>query len=501
MTQIYQNILKTIGNTPVIKINKLAPDGINMYVKAESFNPMGSVKDRMAFSTIEAAEASGELKPGQTVIEATSGNTGIGLAMVCAVKGYPLVVTMAESFSIERRKILRFLGAKVILTPAELKGTGMLAKAVELAETHGWFLVRQFENEANADAHTRTTAEEILAAFAGTRLDYFVTGFGTGGTLKGTSRALRKKSPDTTIVVCEPDNAQLLGSGIPQARDADGSPSQSHPNFRPHLVQGWSPDFIPKLTEDAVKAGTIDQIMPISGEKALRYTGDLARKEGIFCGVSGGATFTAAMEVAESAPVGSNILCMLPDTGERYLSTPLFDDIAVEMSEEELEVSCSTPNYRFDAATTGKKTNPASSATDSQVSLDQDAQAFVQQVTSDASQPITLFALEWCEFCWSVRKLFARLDIPYQAIDLDSVKYQADDLGGKIRAVLLDQLGSPTIPQIFIGGQHIGGATDLFALYSSGKLDEMLAELDIRMKEMPEDFEPMSLLPGWLHKR
>ena len=349
MSKPFDNILGAIGNTPVFRINKLAPDGINIFVKAEAFNPMGSVKDRMAVSTIEAAEASGHLRPGQTVIEATSGNTGIALAMVCAVKGYPLVVTMAESFSIERRKILRFLGAKVILTPAELKGTGMLAKAVELAEKHDWFLVKQFENEANADAHSRTTAIEILDAFEDTQLDYFITGFGTGGTLKGTSRTLREKSPDTKIIVCEPDNSQILGSGIPQARDADGSPSESHPNFRPHLVQGWSPDFIPKLAEDAVAAGTIDKIVPISGELALQYTRELAQKEGIFCGVSSGATFTAAMEVAKTAAPGSNILCMLPDTGERYLSTPLFDDIVVEMSKDELDISCSTPNYRFDA--------------------------------------------------------------------------------------------------------------------------------------------------------
>ncbi len=218
MTRPYKDILAAIGNTPIVRINKLAPVHVNLFVKVESFNPMGSVKDRMALATIEAAEASGELQPGQTVIEATSGNTGIGLAMVCAVKGYPLVVTMAESFSLERRKILRFLGAKVVLTPAELKGSGMLAKAVELANEHGWFLVRQFENEANANAHTRTTAEEILAAFPNEQLAYFVTGFGTGGTLKGTSRLLRQRSPATKIIVCEPDNAQLLGCGIPQAR-------------------------------------------------------------------------------------------------------------------------------------------------------------------------------------------------------------------------------------------------------------------------------------------
>jgi cysteine synthase A len=501
MNRPLQSILDTIGNTPVIKINRLAPKGINLYVKVEAFNPMGSVKDRMAFNMIKEAEASGQLKPGQTVIEATSGNTGIGLAMVCAVRGYPLVVIMAESFSLERRKILRFLGAKVVLTPAELKGTGMLAKAVELAETHGWYLARQFENEANADAHSLTTAEEILKCFEHDPLDYFVTGFGTGGTLKGTSRVLKQKSPNTKIIVCEPDNAQLLGSGIAQAREADGSPSESHPNFRPHLVQGWSPDFIPKLTEDAINAGNIDQIVPISGEKALQYTRELAQKEGIFSGVSGGATFTAALEIAKSAAAGSNILCMLPDTGERYLSTPLFDDIVIEMSEEELEISRSTPNYRFDAATTGKQPSKAESTGEPPPALDEKALAFVNQVSSDADTPIVLFALEWCEFCWSVRKLFAKLEVPYQAIDLDSLKYQQDNFGGKIREVLLDQLGSPTIPQIYIGGQHIGGASDLFALYSSGQLGKSLEALNIHMKDMPADFKPMSLLPGWLHKR
>ena len=272
MSAKYENILETIGNTPVVRLNKLAPDGINLFVKIESFNPMGSVKDRLALGIIEHAERTGELKPGQTVVEATSGNTGIGLAMVCAQKGYPLVVTMAESFSIERRKMMRFLGAKVVLTPAELKGSGMLAKAVELAEEHGWYLTRQFENEANADAHSNTTAPEILADFEGERLDYWVTGFGTGGTLKGVSRVLKEKRPDTQIIVCEPDNSQILGSGIPQERTADGTPANSHPLFRPHLMQGWSPDFIPKLTEDAVTMKTIDKVIPVSGDDALRLS-------------------------------------------------------------------------------------------------------------------------------------------------------------------------------------------------------------------------------------
>jgi cysteine synthase A len=234
----FESILETIGRTPVVRISKLAPSHVRLYAKVEAFNPMGSVKDRLALGVIEDAERSGRLKPGQTVIEATSGNTGIGLAMVCAAKGYPLVVVMSENFSVERRKLMRFLGAKVVLTPAALKGSGMLAKAVELAETHGWFLCRQFENEANADMHSRTTAPEILQAFAGERLDYFVTGFGTGGTLKGVARVLREKSPQTKVVVCEPDNSQTVGSGIPQPRAADGSPAGSHPNFRPHLMQG-----------------------------------------------------------------------------------------------------------------------------------------------------------------------------------------------------------------------------------------------------------------------
>jgi cysteine synthase A len=301
----YENVLETIGNTPLVRLQKLAPEGTNLYVKLESRNPMGSVKDRMALAIIERAEQGGELLPGQTVIEATSGNTGIGLAMVCAQKGYPLVVTMAESFSVERRKMLRFLGARVVLTPASEKGTGMLEKAVELAEKHGWFLCRQFENEANADVHTRTTAQEILTDLAGEKLHYWVSGFGTGGTLKGVARGLKQADPDTRIVAAEPDNAQVLGSGIPQKRASDGSPAVSHPSFRPHLMQGWSPDFISKLTEDAVDAGLVDEIVPVAGGEAMRVSRELARREGMFVGTSGGATRAAALEVARSAPDGS----------------------------------------------------------------------------------------------------------------------------------------------------------------------------------------------------
>ena len=266
----YASILETVGHTPVVKINKLAPPGIDLYVKIEAFNPLGSVKDRLALGVIEAAEKSGELKPGQTVVEATSGNTGIGLAMVCAAKGYPLVVTMAEPFSVERRKLMRFLGAKVVITPAAERAVGMIKKTLELVATHGWFWTRQFENEANADMHSRTTAREIIDDFAGERLDYWVTGYGTGGTLKGVGRVLRKERPETKIVVGEPQDAQLLGSGTEQARNADGTPSAPHPAFKPHPMQGWTPDFIPKLTGDAVAMKLVDRVIPIPGPDAIK---------------------------------------------------------------------------------------------------------------------------------------------------------------------------------------------------------------------------------------
>lgn len=343
---IHENILGTVGNTPVVKINKLAPDHVNLYVKIEAFNPAGSVKDRLALGIIEDAEQNGSLKPGQTVVEATSGNTGIGLAMVCAQKDYPLVVTMAESFSIERRKLMRFLGAKVVLTPASLKGSGMVAKAKELAEANDWFLCRQFENESNADMHSRTTAPEILEDFKDQKLDYWVSGYGTGGTVKGVARVLRERSPDTKIIMCEPDNANLVSSGIEQKRNADGSAAESHSSFNPHPMQGWTPDFISKLTGDAVENG-LDNVLVINGQKALQCSKDLAQQEGIFVGISAGATFSGALQVAEQAPEGSNILCMLPDTGERYLTTPLFADIEADMDEAELALSQSTPTAQF----------------------------------------------------------------------------------------------------------------------------------------------------------
>ncbi|MGQ0530244.1 MAG: PLP-dependent cysteine synthase family protein [Panacagrimonas sp.] len=343
----FDSILGTIGRTPVVRINRLAPAGVNLFVKVEAFNPLGSVKDRLALGVIEAAERSGQLKPGQTVIEATSGNTGIGLAMVCAAKGYPLVVTMAEQFSVERRRLMRFLGAKVVLTPAAGRAMGMVTKAIELAQAHGWFLTRQFENEANPDIHSRTTAQEILADFAGERLDWWVTGYGTGGTLKGVSRVLAAESPQTRIVVCEPAEAPLLGSGAEQPRNADGTPAAAHVAFTPHPMQGWTPDFIPKLTADAVLSKVIDRVIAIPGPEALRCSAELARKEGLFVGITSGATFAGALQVAAEAPRGANILCMLPDTGERYLSTPLFADVPADMTAEEQDISRSTPSGQF----------------------------------------------------------------------------------------------------------------------------------------------------------
>jgi cysteine synthase len=349
MGRKYQNILETVGNTPVVRINHLAPPDVNLFVKVEAFNPLGSVKDRLALGVIEAAEKSGELKPGQTVIEATSGNTGIGLAMVCAAKGYPLVVTMAESFSIERRKLMRFLGAKVVITPAADRAVGMINKTIELAKTHGWFMTRQFENEANPDYHSRTTAVEILDDFAGERLDYWVTGYGTGGTLKGVARVLAEKRPETKIIVCEPEDAQLLGSGIEQKRNPDGTPAAPHPTFKPHPMQGWTPDFIPKIAGEAVTMKIIDRILSIPGPEAIRCSKALATKEGIFVGITSGATLAGALKVAEQAEKGSNILCMLPDTGERYLSTPLFADVSADMTEEEIQISRSTPSAQLKA--------------------------------------------------------------------------------------------------------------------------------------------------------
>lgn len=311
---IYNNILETIGNTPIVKLQRLAPSNQNIFAKIEAFNPLASVKDRLAIAIIEDAEKSGALKPGQTVVEATSGNTGIALAMVCAAKGYPFVATMVETFSIERRKIMKALGAKVILTPAAEKGSGMVRRAEELAEQHGWFLARQFENPANPAYHRNTTGPEILRDFAGKDLDYFVTGWGTGGTMTGASQVLKVARPDLIVVAVEPEAAALLTGN----------------DWNPHKIQGWTPDFIPEVLEKSVA----DQIELVSDDEAISTAKRLAAEEGIFCGISAGGTMAAALRVANDAPANSSFLVMLPDTGERYLSSPLFADISEESDDE-----------------------------------------------------------------------------------------------------------------------------------------------------------------------
>tara|TARA_B100001123_G_C15283628_1_gene1014851 strand:- start:786 stop:1871 length:1086 start_codon:yes stop_codon:yes gene_type:complete len=345
--RLFDSVVDTIGDTPCIKVNNLPPEGVTVYVKAEFFNPAASVKDRLAISIIEEAEKRGDLKPGQTVVEATSGNTGIGLAMVCAAKGYPLVVTMADSFSNERRKLMRFMGAKVILTPRAEKGFGMYNKAVELCEANGWFLARQFETVDNALVHENTTGREILADFAGQRLDYFVTGYGTGGTLSGVARVLRKERPETKIILSEPANAALVTSGVAQDRGPNNEPAVSHSAFEPHPIQGWTPDFIPFVLQEALDSNYYDDLIPVPGPVGIEWANKLASQEGIMTGVSGGSTFAIAMKIAEKVEPGSVILAMLPDTGERYLSSPLFENIEQEMTEEEIALSLSTPGYHM----------------------------------------------------------------------------------------------------------------------------------------------------------
>jgi cysteine synthase A len=314
---IYNSILETIGNTPVVRLNRMGPDHVEIYVKVESFNPMASVKDRLAFAVINDAEKNGTLQPGQTVIEATSGNTGIALAMVCAAKGHPFVATMAESFSVERRKIMRGLGAKVILTPAAERGSGMVRRAEELAAKHGWFLARQFENPANPEYHRHTTGPEILRDFAGRRLDYWVTGYGTGGTMTGAGGVLKAARPGVTIVVTEPAGATLLAGN----------------EWQPHKIQGWTPDFIPDVLDREV----IDDLRAVDDDRAIEVSRELAAQEGIFTGISGGGTLATALDVAAEAEPGAVILSMLPDTGERYLSTPLFEGVNEGSDDEWLE--------------------------------------------------------------------------------------------------------------------------------------------------------------------
>ena len=497
----YQNILETIGNTPLVKLNKLAPPGVNVYVKVESFNPMGSVKDRMARAVIEDAERSGALKPGtdrhrshqrQHRHRSRDGVRAEGLS-TGGHHGRELQRRAPQAAALPRREGGADAGRR-----EGQRHAGQGGRACR--EAHGWFLCRQFENQANADVHTRTTAREILEDFANERLDYFVTGFGTGGTLQ--RRGARAASERGRHQGHRRRAGQLTGARQPHPAAAQRrrQPSSgSHPRFRPHLMQGWAPDFISTLTEEAVAAGLIDEIVPVAGNDALRLSRELARQEGIFVGTSSGATLAAALTVARRAPPGSNIVCMLPDTGERYLSTPLFEGIGEEMTAEELgrvafhalvPLRCAARPRRRRTAPVGRANAPSSRPV---------AARFVAEVVDD--EPVVMFALEWCEFCWSVRKLFTRLGIDYRSVDVDSVEYQQDDLGGKIRAVLADRTGAEDHAADFRrrrAHRRLHGPVRCLArrLAAETALDENGVHL---RREV--ELDPYSLLPKWLQPR
>ena len=481
------SVLDTIGRTPVVRLNNIAPPGVSVFAKLEAFNPLGSVKDRLALGLIEDAERSGALKPGQTVVEATSGNTGIGLAMVCAQKGYPLVIVMAENFSVERRRLMRFLGAQVVLTPAARMGTGMLDTARALADKNGWFLANQFTNPANAHVHARTTAMEILADFEANPLDYWVTGFGTGGTLLGVGDMLRRYSPDTRIVAVEPDNAPMLASG----QSHDPAERRSHPRFQPHPMQGWSPDFLSRLVLDAKSRDLIDDFATVSGQEALQTARALASREGILAGISGGATVAAALKVAAQAPPGARVLAMVPDTGERYMSTVLFEGIEAEMSEAEQALANSVKPKRGQRKPVAAPQPRAASA---------EAVGFVHRHISNPDTPVVMFSTEWCEFCWSVRKLFAAMDVPLHSIDLDAVDFPGGpDFADAVRLALRDQFRANTVPQVFVGGQHLGGAFETMTAHDTGALQRRLSEAGVAASASNLG-SAEQLLPRWAQR-
>jgi len=480
---LHQSILTTVGKTPVIKLQRMSPAGVNVYVKCEAFNPMGSVKDRLAMGIIEWAEKHDQIKPGQTVVEASSGNTGIGLAMVCAVKGYPFVCVMAESFSIERRKLMRFLGARVVLTNPAHKASGMIIKTQELAEKHGWFMPCQFENEANAWIHAQTTGPEIMTAMQGINLDYFVCAYGTGGTLKGIGQHLRKTSPQTKIVVVEPDNAPLLYSEVKTEYKENGSFVEPHPLWRPHLLQGWATDFIPKLVNDAVNDKLIDHIVHSAGSTAMETSRELAKKEGIFTGISGGGTLGSALEVAATAPQGSNILVMLADTGERYISTPLFQGIPADMTDEEKELAKSTPSTPPPAI--------------SLPSVTEEATAFVKATNAD--NPVVVWSLEYCEFCWTIFGLLDAIGVPYKVINIDAFEYAKDNQGNKYRAALSALTDCKTFPQFFLKGEFQGGAADACMNWKKNTLQAKLEEAGLKVNDFNGySGDPFEFLPKWM---
>jgi cysteine synthase A len=413
--------------------------------------------------------------------------------MVCAQKSYPLVIVMAESFSVERRKLLRFLGAKVILTPAASKGSGMIEKAAQLAEKHGWFLCRQFDNAANWQTHAETTAEEILAAFGPDGLDYFVSGVGTGGTMLGVASVLKARSPATRIIGCEPENAQILASGRVHPMRADGVPSVSHPVFRPHPMQGWTPDFVPPLALKAIEAKLIDTIEPVIGEDAIAWSRKLAAREGIFCGISSGGTFAAAIAVASRAPKGSRILAILPDTGERYLSTPLFAGIPEQMTDEEMALSNSTPGHRMDGSVQVAIAPPARPVAEEDV-------AALNGLIDCAEEPIVIFGLEWCEFTWSVQRFLSRAGITFRTINLDAADLRSQGLSERLRWALRSKVNSATLPQVFFKGRYIGGATETLTIFQGRQLDAELEAFGVSVEEEVLA-DATTHLPSWIQPR
>lgn len=441
------------------------------------------MKDRLALGCIEWAEHHGQISPGQTVVEASSGNTGIGLAMVCAAKGYPFVCVMAESFSLERRKLMRFFGAKVVLTNPAHKGSGMVIKAKELAEKHGWFRPCQFENEANAWIHSQTTGPEILEALQGTQLDYFFTSYGTGGTLKGVAQVLREKSPNTKIMVCEPDNAPLLYSETKTEYAEDGQFKEPHPLWRPHLLQGWAPDFIPRLVDEALQAKYVDEILHVGGDAAIATSRELAQKEGIFTGTSGGGTVATALKFASTAPKGTTILVMTADTGERYLSTPLFDGIPVDMTPEEKELAATTPS----AAPPDISLPPVT----------EDCITFVNE--TNKKHKVVIWSLEYCEFCWTIFKFLKAIGVPYETINIDAFQYAKGNQGNKYRSALCSITEVKTFPQIFVDGKFLGGAVDACLKWKKGELQPMLETAGLKKDNFGDyDGDPFEFLPKWM---
>ena len=490
---IYNNISETIGRTPIVKLQNMSrKDGVDVYVKLESENPGGSVKDRLAYGVIEWAEKHGHLHPGQTVIEASSGNTGIGLAIVCATKGYPLVCVMSEAFSIERRKLMRFFGAKVILTNPAHKATGMLIKCKELADKHGFYWPNQFEHEANAWIHEQTTGPEITDAFngIGKPIDHVVMAYGTGGTALGVASYLHKESPNTKIHICEPDNAPMLYSQIPTDYPEDGIPSTSfavpHPVWRPHLLQGWAADFIPKLVSKVVENKLFDSVHHVGGNDAMKICKELATKEGIFSGTSGGGIVSAALKLAETCPEGTSVLAIVPDTAERYLSTPLFADIPADMTEDEKELAASTPSLA--------PPPPGLPA------VLPEATTWVK--TQFESNKVVVFSLEYCEFCWTLTQFLDALGVEYKVFAIDSFDYAKDNMGNKYRSALQDLTGCITFPQFFVGGKFIGGAVDACMMWKKDELKPIFEAAGVQ-GGASKDFngysgDPFEFLPKWM---